>query len=239
MDLTTLAVLVGLALVDSTSIGTLVIPLVWLLRPGPIAWRPLLTFLATVAVMYATVGAVLLVAGQSLASALAGLGDVTAVRWVQLVLGVSLFAVAFSDAVMGRLAGGALRWRDRVRGDDGADGADESGVRRSIVTTAAAAVAVEVPTMLPYLAAIGILAATDLAVVHQMGLLGGYAIVMVLPALVLAAVRAAAGRRVEAPLRRLDAWLTRQADEMTGWVFGIVGFLLAGDAAQALELFGA
>ena len=236
MELTTLAVLVGLAVVDSTSIGTLVIPLVWLLRPGPVAWRPLLTFLATVAAMYAAVGAVLLLVGQSLASALDGLGDVDAVRWAQLVLGVVLFAVAFSGAVMGRLAGGALRWRDRLRGDDGPDG---DGGGRSIVATAAVAVAVEVPTMLPYLAAIGILAATDLAVGLQLGLLGAYAVVMVLPALVLAVVRAAAGRRVEAPLRRLDGWLTRQADEMTGWVFGIVGFLLAGDAAQALGLFGA
>ncbi|MEG9225177.1 GAP family protein [Aeromicrobium sp. Sec7.5] len=234
MELTTLAVLVGLALVDSTSIGTLVIPLVWLLRPGPVAWRPLLVFLATVAAMYAAIGAVLLLVGQSVAPVLNGLGDVDAVRWVQLVLGAGLFAVAFSDTVMGRLAGGALRWRDRLRGDDGSD---ETGVGRSVVATAAVAVAVEVPTMLPYLAAIGILAATDVAVGVQLGLLGGYAVVMVGPALALAVVRGAAGRRVEAPLRRLDGWLTRQADEMTGWVFGIVGFLLAGDAAQALELF--
>lgn len=234
MELTTLAVLVGLALVDSTSIGTLVIPLVWLLRPGPVAWRQLLTFLATVAAMYAALGTVLLVAGQSLASALDGLGDVDAVRWAQLMLGVALFAAAFSDAVMGRLAGGALRWRDRLRGDG-----DDSGVGRSVAVTAAVAVAVEVPTMLPYLAAIGILAATDLAVGAQIGVLGGYAVVMVLPALVLAVARAMAGRRLEAPLRRLDDWLTRQADEMTGWLFGIVGFLLAGDAAQALKLFGA
>ena len=235
MELTTLAVLVGLALVDSTSIGTLVIPLVWLLRPGPVAWRSLLTFLATVAAMYTVIGAALLLVGRSLGSALDGVGDVDAVRWVQLALGVALFAVAFSDAVMGRLAGGALRWRDRLRGD--ADG-DGPGVGRSIVVTAAVAVAVEVPTMLPYLAAIGILAATDLAIGSQVGVLAGYSFVMVLPALVLAGVRAAAGRRVESPLRRLDGWLTRQADEMTGWVFGIVGFLLAGDAAQALELFG-
>ena len=235
MELTTYAVLVGLALVDSTSVGTLVIPLVWLLRPGPVAWRSLVTFLATVAVMYAAIGAVLLVVGQSLATALDGLGDVDAVRWVELVVGVGLFAVAFSNTAMGRLAGGALRWRDRLRGD--ADG-DGPGVGRSIVATAAVAVAVEVPTMLPYLAAIGILAATDLAVGLQLSVLGGYAVVMVLPALTLAVLRAAAGSRVEAPLRRLDGWLTRQADEMTGWVFGIVGFLLAGDAAQALELLG-
>ena len=235
MELTTVAVLVGLALVDSTSIGTLVIPLVWLLRPGPVAWRSLLTFLATVAAMYTVIGAVLLLVGRSLGSVLDGLGDVDAVRWAQLALGVTLFAVAFSDAVMGRLAGGALRWRDRLRGDADAEG---GGVGRSIVVTAAVAVAVEVPTMLPYLAAIGILAATDLAAASQVGVLAGYSLVMVLPALVLAVVRGAVGRRVESPLRRLDGWLTRQADEMTGWVFGIVGFLLAGDAAQALELFG-
>ncbi len=236
MALTTLAVLAGLALVDSTSVGTLVIPLVWVLRPGPVAWRPLLTFLASVAAAYAAIGAVLLVVGQSSAAALAGIGDVDAVRWFQLVLGTALLAVAFSDAVMGRVAGRALRWRDRLRGDDATEG---SGARRSVVATATVAVAVELPTMLPYLGAIAIVAAADLAAGAQLALLGGYAVVMVLPAVLLAVSRAALGPRIEPSLRRLDAWLTRQADEMTGWVFGIVGFLLAGDAAQALGLLGA
>ncbi|MCK5890175.1 GAP family protein [Aeromicrobium sp.] len=236
MALTTLAVLAGLALVDSTSVGTLVIPLVWVLRPGPVAWRPLLTFLASVAAAYAAIGAVLLVVGQSSAAALAGIGDVDAVRWFQFALGVALLAVAFSDAVMGRVAGRALRWRDRLRGDDATHG---SSARRSVVATATVAVAVELPTMLPYLGAIAIVAAADLAAGAQLALLGGYAVVMVLPALLLAVSRAALGARIEPSLRRLDAWLTRQADEMTGWVFGIVGFLLAGDAAQALGLLGA
>ncbi len=180
--------------------------------------------------MYAAIGAVLLLVGESLRPALADVGDLEALRWVQLVAGVALFAAAFSDAVIGRFAGRALRWRDRLRDDP-------SGANRSIVATASVAVAVEVPTMLPYLAAIGILAASDLAVAGQLGLLGGYVVVMVLPALALAVARAAAGRVVEGPLRRLDGWLTRQADEMTGWVFGIVGFFLAGDAVQALGLF--
>ena len=236
MALTTLAVLAGLALVDSTSVGTLVIPLVWVLRPGPVAWRSLLPFLASVAAAYAAIGAVLLVLGQSSAAALEGIGDVDAVRWFQLALGVALLAVAFSDAVMGRVAGRALRWRDRLRGGDATDG---SGARRSVVATATVAVAVELPTMLPYLGAIAIVAAADLAAGAQLALLGGYAVVMVLPALLLAVSRAALGPRIEPSLRRLDAWLTRQADEMTGWVFGIVGFLLAGDAAQALGLLGA
>ncbi|WP_229055062.1 GAP family protein [Aeromicrobium sp. Leaf350] len=230
MGVTTLAVLVGLALVDSTSIGTLVIPLVWLLRPGPVAWRPLLTFLATVAAMYAAIGVVLLLVGESLTPVLADVGDLEALRGVQLGIGLVLLASSFSSAVVGRFSGRALLWRDRLR--------DGEGAGRSIAGTATVAVAVEVPTMLPYLAAIGILAASDLALAAQVGLVGGYAVVMILPALVLAGARAAASSRVEAPLRRLDDWLTRQAEEMTGWVFGLVGFFVAADAAQALGLFG-
>ncbi|GAA1738317.1 GAP family protein [Aeromicrobium alkaliterrae] len=229
MGVTTLAVLVGLALVDSTSIGTLVIPLVWLLRPGPVAWRPLLTFLVTVAAMYAAIGVVLLLVGESLTRALSGVGDLDALRWVQLAVGIALLASSFSSAVVGRFAGRALVWRDRLRDGDGAG--------RSIAGTATIAVAVEVPTMLPYLAAIGILAASDLALGAQVGIVGGYAVVMIVPALLLAVARAAASGAVEAPLRRLDGWLTRQAEEMTGWVFGLVGFFVAADAAQALELF--
>ena len=44
------------------------------------------------------------------------------------------------------------------------------------------------------------------------------------------------GRLDEPVLVRLGDWFSRNADELLGWVLGIVGFLLVADAAQRLEL---
>ena len=55
-------------------------------------------------------------------------------------------------------------------------------------------------------------------------------------ALALLALRLVARRAVDPILRRLGTWLDRNADDILGWVLGIVGFLLAADAAQRLGL---
>ncbi|MEU5675395.1 hypothetical protein ABZ749_34945, partial [Micromonospora sp. NPDC047753] len=51
--------LAGLALIDSTSIGTLFIPVWLLLAPGPVNVRRILGYLATIAVFYLAVGLLL------------------------------------------------------------------------------------------------------------------------------------------------------------------------------------
>jgi hypothetical protein len=60
---------------------------------------------------------------------------------------------------------------------------------------------------------------------------------MVLPALLLLALRILARPLVERPLARLAAWLERTGPETTAWIVGIVGFLLLRDAASRLEFF--
>jgi len=58
--------------------------------------------------------------------------------------------------------------------------------------------------------------------------------VMVLPALLLLGGRLVAARWIDPVLRRLERWLSKNAAEMTGWVLGIVGVLLALDAVGRL-----
>ncbi len=57
---------------------------------------------------------------------------------------------------------------------------------------------------------------------------------MIAPALVLTAARLLARSLVEAPLQRLDNWLTMNARSTTLWIIGIAGFFLAATAAQDL-----
>lgn len=59
MSLGLLLSLAGLALVDSTSIGTLFIPIWLLLAPGRVSVRRILVYLGTIAAFYFAVGLVL------------------------------------------------------------------------------------------------------------------------------------------------------------------------------------
>jgi len=95
----------------------------------------------------------------------------------------------------------------------------------------------EVATMLPYLGAVGLLTTSEVDPATRILLLAGYCLVMVLPALVLLAVRVLARSLVERPLPRFAAWLERTGPETTAWIVGIVGFVLARDAAAKLGLF--
>lgn len=170
MDLPLLLTLAGLALVDSTSFGTLVIPL-WLMT-APSGLRPgrVLAFLSVVAVFYLGVGALLLLGGSAVLDGLgSGVADSRAVLVVQLAIGVALFAASFrvGKGSTGRLA----RWRERAVGSEGST--------RGVVGLALLAATLEVATMLPYLGAIGLLTGSDTATGTRLAVLAAYCLVMV------------------------------------------------------------
>jgi hypothetical protein len=234
MDWTLLAGLAGLALVDSTSVGTLLIP-VWMLLEPKLRVRLFLIYLGTVAACYFVVGIVLTAGAGSLRS-LVGTGDV--VGWIQLGLGAALFAASFyfdPKAVRKRRArrGGpdpATRWRARLSTVEASPAA--------MAGLGVVAAGIEVLSMLPYLAAVGLITAAGLGVTVRVPVLAAYVLVMVLPALVLLGVRVALGSRVERPLQVISAWFARHLDGVLGWVLGIIGFLLVRDAVVRLDLLG-
>lgn len=227
MTLTTAATLTVLALVDSTSFGTLLIPIWLLLAPGRIRVGRVLVFLGTVAGVYLLLGVALVAGASALFGDLDALAEDPVVTRVQLVVGVGLLVGSFfiggkkkdgEDRPRGRLLG----WRERAMGTG-------SGIG-GLMTLALAAVALEVVTMLPYLAATGLIASTDLGMPARVVVLAGYCLVMILPALVLMAGRLVARRAVGPVLERLSRWMERHGGETTGWIVGIVGFLVARDA---------
>jgi hypothetical protein len=227
VDPALLLTLAGLALVDSTSFGTLLIPLWLMTSPHGLKPARILLFLGVVASFYLVVGLGLLLGGGAIASRVGdSLAESTAVQWIQLVVGVALFVASFRVGKGG--SGRLLRWRDRAAGGETST--------LAVVSLALVAATLEVATMLPYLGAIGLLAGSDLAVGAQAGVLVAYCVVMVVPALVLLGARVAARRAVEPMLDRLSAWLERTGSEATAWVLGIVGFLVARDAIGRLFL---
>lgn len=225
--------LAGLALVDSLSIGTLLVPLFFLIAPRLRPGR-LLLYLVTIAGFYLVVGIVLLLgAGGALAALGEGLDSPVAL-WIQLVLGAALLVGSFliptkkTEEAPGARPGRLARWRDAAL----------EGPRAVVVMgVALAAGLLEVATMLPYLGAVGLLTTSPIDPVSRVLLLAGYCGVMILPALVLLVVRVVARPLVEVPLARLAAWLERAGAETTAWIVGVAGFLLARDAARRLGFF--
>jgi Sap-like sulfolipid-1-addressing protein len=222
--------LVVLALLDSTSIGTLFVPIVLMLVPG----RPrILGYLVTIAGFYLVLGVVIMLGAGSLFDRFGDALDSRPAYWTQLVLGVGLFVLSFRFDPKRRAAKGrspAADWTGRVQ--------RATGSTRTLVTLALTAGLIEVATMFPYLGAIALVAGAGLDPLLGVAVLAGYCVVMVLPALVLLAVRVALSERITPLLTRINGWFEKHAMGATGWILAIVGFLVARDAAFRLGFFG-
>lgn len=248
-----LLILAVLALVDSTSFGTLAVPAWFLMAPGRLRPGRILAYLGTLAAFYAAVGVVVMAGAGWVVEHHADLLGSRPVMAVGLVAGVGLFWWSFrldSPAARERSRSGAgrlSRWRRRAVGalpqTPAEPGATAAGRRSSglgaLVALALTAGLAEVATMLPYLAAIGLIVTQGPGWPASGLLLVAYCVVMVLPALVLLAGRLLARRLVERPLVRLDAWFTRHGASTAAWVVGAVGVILVLNTAPALFAAGA
>jgi cytochrome c biogenesis protein CcdA len=227
MTLALLLSLAALALVDSTSIGTLIIPVFLMLSADRAVPRRVLIYLLTVAVFYFAVGVLLMFGLMPL---LASVGDGPVLRWVELAAGVGLFALSFRfdpKRVAARGAKDRSTWaRDKA--------AKVGGSSWGMVLLGVTAAGIEVATMLPYLAAVGLMVGAGLSAAVWIPTLTAYNALMVLPALVLLAARSVARHRMDKVLNRVGAWMSRHAASALSWTLGIIGFLLARDAALSL-----
>ncbi|WUI04250.1 GAP family protein [Spirillospora sp. NBC_00431] len=233
MSVTLASALVGLSLLDSTSFGTLLIPIWLLLTPGRLRPGRIAVYLGTVAVFYFATG-VLLTVGADAAlegarDAFSGVSPVL-LRWCQLVAGVLVIALSYWLEARARRQGDSpgkvRRWRARaMAGDSGASG---------LMSLALVAAALEVATMLPYLGAVGLIANADMSWQLTGATLAGYCVVMTVPALVLTTARLAAHARIDPLLQRMNDWLTRNSAKALGWTVGGIGIGLALNAIVAL-----
>jgi hypothetical protein len=243
IDPASLGSLVVLALVDSGSFGTLLIPIWLLAAPGRLRIGRLLVYLGTVTTAYFALGVVLLLGASALANAYRDLIVSDGFLLAQLALGAALLIVsqlmdtkkARARAAERAATGGGrlLGWRGRIMNDE-----PRAGSSAALVGLALTAVAIEAASMLPYLAGIGIITAKGPGWPGSIVILIGYCVVMISPALVLLVLRLVAASALETRLRKMDSWLTRHAQATTAWVIGIVGFLLAARAIYDLGWFG-
>src|SRR5690606_8826724 len=112
----------------------------------------------------------------------------------------------------------ARRWTERAR--------RAVTSPRLLLGLALAAGVIEAASMLPYLAAMGILSSMQVGIGEGALYLLGYCLLMILPGLLLCAVRALLGARADALLDRAHARAVRYAAGAFSWVIGILGVLL-------------
>ncbi|MET9226116.1 GAP family protein [Lentzea sp. NPDC003310] len=219
MTLGLVAALAGLALLDSTSIGTLFVPIWLMLTPGRLRLSRFGIYLGTITVFYFVVGALIVLGASQVVDHLDG----KVALWIQLVIGVVLFAVSFRFDSKKKTNTG--KWQARI---------SANGSAAALAGIALLAGVVELATMLPYLGAIGMMSAADLRPAQVGLLLAGYCLVMIVPAVLLLGARLALRERVEPFLRRVSTWFAEKGASTTGWILGIAGFLVARDAVARL-----
>src|SRR5690625_1318877 len=254
-----LPILAGLALIDSLSFGTLAIPVWLLMAPGKVRFAPVLVYLATIGGFYILVGLELLFGARFVSMRLEIDWSHPTIMLLGFALGLGLLILSFvmeppkafqnvretqrkSSRMYARLAA----WRQSAVEDSSADGrtvttAQQATKRRtgSLMSIAVTAGVLEVATMLPYLAAIGLLTASAPAVglgpVQSTGLLAGYCVVMVLPAVVLLLGRKALRTTVTPVLERIDGWFAKNGQSTVAWIVGIVGVVLMLNTWSAVQ----
>lgn len=216
-----------LALIDATSVGTLVIPLM-LLVTGASGARSLAArtagYLAMIGAFYWVLGVALLAGLLPLYRSLLGVVDSLGARIALVLVGIGLLVWSWAaDPATIRKRGGdpeasARRWVGRVQ--------RASTSWRALATLAVAAGTIEAASMVPYLGAMGILADSGMGLLPAALLLVGYCGVMIAPGLALAGLRALAGPRADAQIARLEGWAVRHASSAFAWGIGIVGVLI-------------
>lgn len=244
MNFELLAPLAVLALIDSTSFGTLLIPL-WLML-APVRPRPgrILLFLGTVAVFYLLLGIALLLGASSLLASLQKTENLQALRVAQLLAGIGLMVLgvlmepwtqAGKERREARRAekiarhGPSLHMRMRERASDA------SAPVGAVIVLALTAAVIEAASMIPYLAAIGVLIASELSLAGRAAVLFGYCLVMIAPALLLLAARLFLHEHVAPILTKVEAFLSRNANEATAWVVFLLGLYMVSDGWNALD----
>lgn len=245
-----------LALIDATSIGTLVIPLWLVLRTtGRNNLSAAMLYLGVVATFYLLVGLLILGGVSRFNEVLAGdLVNAPAIRWLALIAGLGMLAWALishpgktKTKTKGAVHASAPARGTRTEGERSAGvataplppGSQEPAEGRwsrridralsnrwGVVVLGLSAGLMELPTMLPYLGAIGLLAQGGHPVPAQVGLLVAYCLVMIVPGLALIGLRAIAGGRMQHVFDAMSRWLARVSGESLAWAIGIVGFLM-------------
>lgn len=225
--------LIGLALVDSLSVGTLVIPLTLLLRWGRLRTIPYATYLGTITVAYFALGITLMLGFAGIGPIITEATQTDWAPWVTLVLGAALALFGIVAPNPRKPEPGETNLPTDTTKMQKATRAGLAGM----VSLALGAAVIEAATMLPYLAAIGIMQSFEITPLLRLALLAAYCIIMVLPAMLAGAAMGLVGDRLADRLQRWIPRLNYEAKVTLLWIAAIVGITMVYRSATALNLW--
>lgn len=222
--------IIGLALIDSTSLGTSLIPLWLLLSPGRLSKARIGSYLLTLTLAYFAMGLVVAAGAASLFNAFQS--------WIMsapdaLLVGgqttIGILIISFGLTLLIRnVRGGAqdsgntlFRWRNEAM---------TAGSSRGLVRLALLAFGIEFATMVPYVGAIVAMTDAEMSWGSIVLWVFIYCAVMMAPAGILTVFRLALGHRIDPLLRRLDTWLERHMGTVSGTGLSLLGALIVGIA---------
>ncbi len=219
----------GLAVVDSVNPFALAVTAYLLLGGTYSRWgraRHVLVYIAAVAATYFILGVLLMLGVTSASPALGDALSSPPSYAVQAVLGATMFAYS----IFAPAPAPAARSRRRLP-------TSRNGV--ALLSMGVAISVVELPTALPFIAAVGVMTTAGITVAQWLPMLLVYVLVMVLPPVFLAATCLAAEDRLGPRLEKFRSRLSEGGGSTALlWVVGIVGFLLLRDALAYFEFFG-
>ncbi|WP_165165066.1 GAP family protein [Corynebacterium qintianiae] len=207
---------IGLALLDSLSLGTLVIPLALIVHWRAVRVPALTAYLFTVAAVYFLLGLGMLLGFAGLGSVTERVTQTDVFPWITFTLGAALavFGIFSPDPTKpepGRLPKRAAGTTSSVP---------------SMVALGLGASLTEAATMLPYIAAMGIIGSWDSPSVAKAGAVGIYCLIMTVPTVILATLALLFGQKFFPRLERLIPRLEYEAKVTLLWIAAIVGIYM-------------
>lgn len=218
--------LIGLALLDSLSIGTLVIPLGLILLWRSVRVPALAAYLITVAAVYFALGVAMLLGFTGLSSYVEQLVDTPVFPWITLVLGavLAIYGIFGPDPVK-PVPGELPKQLSKPIG---------TSLPKMIILGLGASLT-EAATMLPYIAAMGIISDWDTPMAGQVAAIGVYCVIMIAPAVLLATIALVAGQKVFPRLEKALPRLQYEAKVTLLWIAAIVGIYMVINSVGALR----
>lgn len=226
MTATLALLIIGLALVDSTSLGMSLIPLWLLLSPGRLSKARISSYLVTLTLAYLAMGVAVAAGAAYLVDGLRDwilsvpdailTGAQAVVGGLIVAFGLTLLVGRVRDPE-GRAAASLLRWRNEAM---------TVGSSRGLVRLAMVAFAVEFATMIPYVGAIAAMIDAGMSWPSILLWIVIYCIIMMAPATILTVLRLSFGDRIDPFLRRLDSWFERNMGAVSGSGLILLGGLV-------------
>ncbi|MDO5029755.1 MAG: GAP family protein [Corynebacterium sp.] len=210
-------VLTGLALIDGISVGTLLIPMVLLIVWRKMRLAPFATYLTTITLAYFGIGVALYVGMREVFHIIGGATSSPWFCWAMLAMGILLLLYGiFSPTPKERTI-------EEIVSERSKEAAKSSAGSLAMIGLALGAALIEAASMLPYIAAVGIIETLSIPVAMHLMVLAIYCLVMILPAILVGVFFMAYGDRAFERTVKLMPMLEYRTKIAVLWIAALVG----------------